>query len=233
MDNGTESSRMNRTKLEELYRHIFEEGKSTLAKGGAVDSFLANPQTDTRMGVSLVIRVPDELQNPLWEELGELREMEPALYYYPQLDYHVTLLDLLRGRPGLTCPPELAGKYLDCVKAAAADIGPFSISLEGLTASREAVMAKGYYEEGMQKLRAAIRNAVRGAGLPLEERYETFSCHVSAVRFPSRISNPEKFFDFLKEESEVPFGTFCVGEIEMVYHDWYDSKKRILGRIRL
>lgn len=112
MDNGTEKgqeNRMdNRKRLEELYDHIFAEGKEALARGGVVDSFLANPQTDTRMGVSLVIRVPDELQNPLCEELGELREMEPALYYYPQLNYHVTLLDLLRGRPGLTCPPDLA-----------------------------------------------------------------------------------------------------------------------------
>ena len=138
MDNGTEKgqeSRMdNRKRLEELYDHIFAEGKEELARGGVVDSFLVNPQTDTRMGVSLVIRVPDELQNPLCEELGELREMEPALYYYPQLNYHVTLLDLLRGRPGLTCPPDLAKKYFDCVKAAVADIEPFSISLEGLTA---------------------------------------------------------------------------------------------------
>ena len=65
MDNGTENrqeSRMdNRKRLEELYDHIFAEGKE-LARGGVVDSFLVNPQTDTRMGVSLVIRVPDELQ---------------------------------------------------------------------------------------------------------------------------------------------------------------------------
>ena len=83
MDNGTEKgqeNRMdNRKRLEELYDHIFAEGKEALARGGVVDSFLANPQTDTRMGVSLVIRVPDELQNPLCEELGELREMEPGL----------------------------------------------------------------------------------------------------------------------------------------------------------
>ena len=143
------------------------------------------------------------------------------------------MLDILRGRPGLTCPPDLAKKYFDCVKAAVADIEPFSISLEGLTASREAVMAKGYYEDGMRQLRAAIRKAVRETGLPLEERYETFSCHVTTVRFPKKISNPEKFFDFLEEESREPFGKFRVDEIELVYHDWYDAKKKILGRISL
>ena len=88
-------------------------------------------------------------------------------------------------------------------------------------------MAKGYYEDGMRQLRAAIRKAVREAGLPLEERYETFSCHVTTVRFP------EKIFAFLEEESRVPFGKFQVDEIELVYHDWYDAKKKILGRISL
>lgn len=48
MDNGTEKgqeSRMdNRKRLEELYDHIFAEGKKALARGGVVDSFLANPR---------------------------------------------------------------------------------------------------------------------------------------------------------------------------------------------
>ena len=47
MDNGTEKgqeNRMdNRKRLEELYDHIFAEGKEALARGGVVDSFLANP----------------------------------------------------------------------------------------------------------------------------------------------------------------------------------------------
>lgn len=56
MDNGTEKgqeNRMdNRKRLEELYDHIFAEGKEALARGGVVDSFLANPQTDTRIRLS-------------------------------------------------------------------------------------------------------------------------------------------------------------------------------------
>ena len=155
--------------------------------------------------------------------------MEPGLYYYPQLNYHVTLLDLLRGRPGLSCPPDLAKKYFDCVNTRSSVIEPFSISLEGLTASREAVMAKGYYEDGMRQLRAAIRKAVREAGLPLEERYETFSCHVTTVRFPEKISNPEKFFAFLEEESREPFGKFRVDEIELVYMTGTTPKRRFWG----
>ena len=38
------------------------------------------------------------------EFMKELQEIEPDLYYYPGHDFHITVMDILRGEKGRTVP---------------------------------------------------------------------------------------------------------------------------------
>lgn len=91
-------------KLDALYARIEREGRDALLRGGSADAFLCHPEADTRMSVVLLFRPTDEITARVGGMLREFQTRFPALYSYPASDMHVTVLDLLRGRPGLQKP---------------------------------------------------------------------------------------------------------------------------------
>lgn len=102
---------------------------------------------------------------------------------------------------------------------------------EGLTYSDSAIMIKGYYTNELECLRQQLRQSIPEIGLDLEERYETKSCHITLARFPKKIHNPLYMLNFIEQNNHFPIGTFTVNKLELVFHNWYDSKKELLGGI--
>lgn len=220
--------------LSRLYANIFETGYAKIMEGGSVDPLAALPDADDRMAVALVIRIPAEIRNRILGGMQPLRSEMPELYYYPGEDMHITLLEILRGRKGLRRPD--AGQteqYTACIKAALRGNPPFSVFMQGLTASDGAVMAKGFYEEPLERIRRGLRAVLREKGIFFEERYETYSCHITAARFPEKISNPGRLIKFLEENAETVWGSWKVKTLELTYHNWYDSKKETLETFTL
>lgn len=220
-------------KLNALYENMAARGACSIQEGGAIDQFLAHPEQDSRMGVSLVFRVPDFVKTSILKKMKDIEQCAPELYYYPPTDFHVTVLDLQRARPGLMCSPELAGRYTEAIRHAAKGIGPFDVRFCGIVASDSAVLVKGYYDPAFEVLRQNLRAILRQSDLPLDERYETFSCHVTIVRFPCKIKSPFAFSDVISNLANSDFGKFTVDSIQLVYHNWYDSRKEILSEILL
>ena len=91
-------------KLDALYARIERESRAALLRGGRADAFLRHPEADTRMSVVLLFRPTDEITARVGGMLRDFQTRFPALYSYPASDMHVTVLDLLRGRPGLQKP---------------------------------------------------------------------------------------------------------------------------------
>ncbi|MBR1397748.1 MAG: hypothetical protein IJ563_09490, partial [Selenomonadaceae bacterium] len=92
---------------------------------------------------------------------------------------------------------------------------------------------KGYYERELEQFRQLMRQslknsglALKNSGLALEERYETFSAHITIARIPVKLSNPIKFVDYISSNEKL-FGINNVTNFELVFHNWYDSKKII------
>ena len=216
-------------KLEKHYQNIFDQNKEILLQGGKGDEYLLHPDTDTRMALTLVIRVK-ECTEQIEAYLGKVKEIEPDLYYYPKTDLHITVLDILRGVPNRQLPDNL-DDYVACIEACAKKVQPFDIMLQGTTLSDNAVLINGYYEEELEKMRQLLRKNLWESHLELEERYETFSSHVSVARIKSCLSNPNEFVE--STITDVIFGKIHVDEMEMVFHDWYDSKKQVVAQIRL
>ena len=216
--------------LDEHYNKIFLQNRQKLLSGGIGDPFLTAPEADTRMALALLIRIGPEVSANISRYLEELKKAEPGLYYYPDEDFHITVMDILRGEPGRKIP-ERIDDYIRCVRSCAAGIRPFQITLDGAAASDNAVMIKGYYEEELERLRVSLRKELAEQGLLLEERYQTFSAHVTAVRIPKRLEHAAEFLSHI--ETERAFGQMKAEALELVFHNWYDSKKTVLDRVKL
>ncbi|MDE7268033.1 MAG: hypothetical protein K2N89_11270 [Lachnospiraceae bacterium] len=216
--------------LKEHYDHILAQNKEILLKGGHGDSFLLSPKTDARMAVALLIRVKGEVSEKIAEYLQELKKTEPALYYYPSQDFHITVLDILRGKPNRTIPENIED-YIVCIQECADKIKPFYIDFQGITASNNAVLACGYYEYGLEEIRQSVRKVLLERNLILEERYQTISAHITVARIPQTLEHPEAFLNQIKEE--IRFGKMEVDSLELTFHNWYDSKKTKLAEISL
>ena len=180
-------------KLKKHYQNIFDQNKEILLQGGKGDEYLLEQDKDTRMALTLIIRVK-ECTEQIEAYLGKLKEIEPDLYYYPKSDLHITVLDILRGIPNRQLPDNLKD-YVACIEECAKKVQPFDIMLQGTTLSDNAVLINGYYEEGLEKMRQILRKNLRENSLELEERYETFSSHVSVARIKSNLKKPDAFVE--------------------------------------
>lgn len=224
----------NREKLSELYDSIFQNGYAKLMEGGTADPLTAHPDEDDRMAVALVIRIPAEVRAKILSGLGALRLEMPGLYYYPAEDMHITVLEILRGRKGLRRPDAVQmEQYTACIKEVLRGNPPFSVCMQGLTASDSAVMVKGFYEEPLARIRSGLRAILREKDVFFEERYETYSCHITVARFSQKISDPSRLIKFLKDNNETAWGSWTAASLELTYHNWYDSKKENLKTFTL
>lgn len=220
----------NKDLLEQHYKSIYLKNKDILLAGGTGDSFLSAPASDTRMSVCLIIRLSTGIANAVDSYLDKLRPLEPQLYYYPKNDMHITVLDILKGMPDRKIPQNI-DDYIKVINGCFRSSKAFSIEFSGMTASDNAALVCGYYEYELERLRNDIRAALSKNGLTLEERYKTFSSHVTVVRTPKKLIHPDEYIRLIGEAPK--FGKMLVSSMELVYHNWYDSKKTALARFEM
>ena len=132
----------NESILKKNYTKIWENNKEILSKGGHGDPFLMSPENDTRMGLSLLIRIKGEVLSQISDYIQELKSIEPTLYYYPPKDFHITVLDIQRGEPNRTIPSNV-NDYIFCIQKCVEAISPFTINFNGTTASDNCVLVCG------------------------------------------------------------------------------------------
>ena len=218
-------------KLKEHYdKNIYEKNKEIILSGGKGDKYLINAKNDNRMSLVLLIRISPEISDKIEKCISELKDIEPNAYFYPKSDFHITVIDILKGAENRKIPENL-NQYIECIRRCASEIKSFKIEFNGLTASDNAVMVKGYYEYELQKFREILRKELKEKGLALEERYETISSHITIMRIPERIEKPKELLKFI--ENERMFGIMEVNSLEMSFHNWYDTKKETLSIIKI
>jgi len=210
--------------------NIFERNKQKLLSGGVGDSYLANAKNDNRMSVALLIRISPSVTDKISDCITNLKAIDNNIYYYSKNEFHITVMDILKGESNRSIPQNL-NEYINCIKECASEINPFKIKFEGLTASDNAIMVKGYYEYELQKFRVLLRNALRKRGLALEERYETISSHITIARIHEKLYNPNEIVKYIEQNHS--FGIMEVNSFELSFHNWYDTKKEALSIINL
>lgn len=217
---------MDRAFLDHHYDSILISNREKISAGGTVDPFLANACSDNRMSLVVLIRLPSEIQEKILACMNDLKAIEPDLYFYPAESFHITVMDVLKGEEGRKIPPNI-DDYIRCIKDCSRTISPFSIEFRGLTASDNAVLVRGYYDDHLMIFRQNLRKMLQQRGLLLQERYETISSHITIARLYDRFRNAEMLLDYV--EKPVSFGTMKVTELEVSFHNWYDTRRETLS----
>ena len=221
---------MNISVLHEHYNNILSSNRDKILAGGTGDLYLSNAENDNRMALVLLIRISAEISEKIEDRIKSLKEIEPDMYYYPSSDFHIAVMDILKGKENRTVPGNIS-EYISCISECASHISPFNISLDGLVASDNAIIVQGFYDDELLKFREDLRKSFSDNGLLLEERYKTISSHVTIARLKDHYQNPEKLLSFIDEPCE--FGKIKIDKMELSFHNWYDTRKEVLYKIDL
>lgn len=148
----------------------------------ALAAELARPGADARMGVSLVAWPPLALTSAIEELQGRLQAMEPAQYYYPVSDLHLTLLEL-GSAMNADEAAALARAAAEALPAARAGLGPLVLGGAVARCNAKAGFVRMLEVGGLEALRRSLAGRLEAAGVPVCPRYLNDFAHVSIARY--------------------------------------------------
>lgn len=213
-----------------LYENILYDGIAKIKnQEEIIDDFIENPK-DTRMGIALLIRPPKDIRNKIENIESKIKEVEENQYYYPQKDLHITLLDITTARQNFKYTTDQVNTCIKLTEKVVKSTKQFKIIFKGLVLSDGAIMVKGYYENEMELMRQKLRKAIIDNNMKLDERYTTISSHITISRFKHKLEHRNELIKMIEKYKNYYFGKCTVSEIELIYHNWYDSKKEVLKK---
>lgn len=219
----------------ELYSRIHSSNFERIRSGQVeIDKILASGLPDLRSGISLIIPVRG-MRKEYAAIVERMERAAPDQYYYPFEDLHVTVFDFLQASGSYSRNADLESAFLWISREAAASAGSFPIKMKGLVFSQAAGLIKGYDDDVLIGLRKRIRDGMAACGMANDERYESESAHVTFMRFMGILADPGSLCGALKELEEFDLGAEKVTELELVEHDWYNTRvtKRVIGTVGL
>lgn len=216
-----------------LYNEILDNGlKQIRGYREYIDNWI-DSKNDYRMGISLLIRPNNKIKDEIKKVLTKIKRIEPYQYYYNIRDIHVTLFDLISAKQNFNYTNKQVNIFKEITKKALTNIKKFEIKFDGIILSDGAIIVKGYYAKEMEDIRQKLRKEIIRHNLKIDERYTTRSCHMTIARFRRSIYRREELIKFINMNNRYYFGEMKVSEIELVYHNWYDSKKEILYKYNI
>jgi 2'-5' RNA ligase len=199
-----------------------------LARGEAELDSLIDSRHDSRRGITLLARPPALITARIEQMLLDFRRAEPAQYYYPASDIHVTILSIISCYEGFTLDLIAPTAYRNAVRSILQSSAPFTISYAGLTASAGSLIVQGFpVGDGLEKLRAATRSFFRSSGLQqsIDQRYSIQTAHSTVMRFRGPLQNPARLLEKLAQYQSYFIGSFEIDTVELVYNDWYQRAR--------
>ncbi|GGA68865.1 hypothetical protein GCM10011369_08100 [Neiella marina] len=194
-----------------------------------IDRNIHNP-ADTRRGLTALAyisansrSVSDEIAN----FIAQLKGVEPAQYYYPVDEVHLTLLSIISCIEGFQLCAIAPGDYVEVFTHALLQSGPIDIEFRGITASPACIVIQGFpVGDGLATLRDTLRRNFNATALKtsFDSRYKLVTAHCSAIRFCSPIDNPERLLDCCQQYRDHHFGTARLSDFELVFNDWYQRR---------
>jgi hypothetical protein len=209
----------------ELYEGIRRENRAAILAGDIVVDESLGPKAvrDGRRGIGLILPIPEggELFKGLRKAAGRCL---PEQYLVPADDYHITVFEFKSATEGYERDEGFEREVAELCDAVLAGLGGMAISFKGIVFSRAAGIIKGYDEGALVELRRRLRAAMRDRGLPLRERYESESAHVTFCRFLRPLADMRRLEDFIDRHGEMEYGTLSLGGMELVESDWHNRR---------
>lgn len=219
-------------KLANLYQEINDNGITAIKSyHEQLDQQLITGLPDQRRGLTLLSPLPAHVCRNIEFCLQQVAALEPQQYFYPSADFHITIMDLIAARTSFNLSPATKEQYQQLLAKIMITIGPIQWQLKGFIVSPGALLVKGYYSKNLVKLRTLLRQEIPSAGLPLQERYPTFSGHTTVMRFCQPLQQPQRFLELINRMATVDLGQFTDTTLDLVVHDWYNHNSQLISRI--
>ncbi|MDP5201711.1 2'-5' RNA ligase family protein [Flavobacterium sp. DG2-3] len=220
--------------LTEHYNDLYKSSSEIISAGKySIDSELKN-ESDSRFGITLLIRPNDEIKANIQDFISELKKTEPEQYFYPDSDIHITVMSIISCSSDFNLNQISPNEYIEVICRSLVDVEKISIQFKGITASPSALMIQGFpSDETLNNLRNRLRENFKNSGLQqsIDSRYSIATAHATVMRFQEKLHNPKKLIEIAERFRDYDFGTFEVKNLELVYNDWYQRKSttRVLG----
>ncbi|MBD1396494.1 mutarotase [Pontibacter sp. JH31] len=210
--------------LHEHYGNLFKRSANEILAGNYLLDDQLDSDADDRRGLTLLFRPDEAVRSNMQDFLTELRANEPAQYYYPDSDMHVTVLSLVSCYSGFGLGQIAVQDYVEIIEECLLEAGGIEMHFRGITASPAAVMVQGFPANGtLHQLRDRLRKSFRDSVLQhsMDSRYTLCTAHATVARFRKPLRQPTEFVDILEKYRQHDFGKCRVGDLELVYNDWY------------
>ena len=144
--------------LKEHYHELYKVSSQTiLAEKYRLDLNIKNP-SDSRFGITLLIRPDENIKANIKLFLDEIKAIDPAQYYYPDSDIHITVISIISCYEGFKIDKITVNDYVAIIQKSLVDIGKIKINFRGVTASPDALMLQGFpSDESLNNLRNNLR----------------------------------------------------------------------------
>jgi 2'-5' RNA ligase len=220
--------------LTQHYDQLYETSSEIISAGKySIDSELKN-ESDSRFGITLLIRPNDEIKANIHSFINELKKAEPKQYFYPDSDIHITVMSIISCSDKFTLNQISPNEYIEVICRSLVDVEKIKIHYKGVTASPSAIMIQGFpSDETLNNLRNRLRENFKNSGLQqsIDSRYSISTAHSTIMRFQEKLHDPKKLMQIVEKFRDYDFGEFEVRNLELVYNDWYQRKSttRVLG----
>ncbi|WP_348811601.1 2'-5' RNA ligase family protein [Flavobacterium maritimum] len=214
--------------LAKHYNNLYIESVETIAADRYQIDTQIDSDTDSRFGITLLIRPDTATKIKIQDFLDELRTIDPEQYYYPDSDIHITVLSIISCYDGFNLTSISIPDYVEIVEKSLIGIEDLVINFQGITASSSAIMLQGFTNtNSLDDLRNNLRTHFMNSGLEqsIDKRYSIQTAHATVARFRKKISHTEKLIQVLEKYRNFNFGKFKVEKYNLVYNDWYQREQ--------
>lgn len=214
--------------LQNHYNRMWNESFPAIKTNRIECDPLLDNDNDRRFGLTLLARPPKHICKIMVSLLDDLKWLEPEQYYYPEHDFHLTILSIISCYTGFSAAHIYPHDYIQRIADVVADFRPIPILFSGITASPAAVLIRGFSENAtLNGLRNKLRESFRDSSLQqsIDKRYGIKTAHSTVMRFRKPLQNPKLFSQKLTELKNMEIGKFEIKELELVTNDWYQRQR--------
>lgn len=217
--------------LTEHYDQLYKKSSEVILAGNYKLDLQINNESDSRFGITFIIRPSEIIKANIQSFLDELKAIEPNQYYYPDSDIHITLMSIISCYDGFSLDAINVHEYIDLIQQSLVILEKIKIEFRGVTASPSAIMIQGFpTDESLNNFRDKLREDFKKSSLQqsIDSRYAISTAHSTVLRFQEKLENPQKLMQVVEKYRDYDFGEFQVENLELVYNDWYQREKNTI-----
>lgn len=217
--------------LTQHYNQLYKTSSEAILEGNYKLDTQISDVSDSRFGVTLLIRPNETIKNKIHSFLDQLKAIEPEQYYYPDSDIHITVMSIISCYEGFTLDKIKIQDYIDIIQQSLVHLDKIKIEFRGITASPSAIMIQGFpTDESLNDFREKLRENFKKSTLQqsIDSRYSISTAHSTVLRFKEKLQKPEKLMHIIEQFRDFDFGEFTVENLELVYNDWYQREKNTI-----